>query len=73
MELDGWIEEFDANKDGFICINEWIAAVVGKPFSLAPGINASSSIDERPPPSEVLDANKEPIVVGGIYAFTGGG
>lgn len=71
-ELQQWMEEFDANKDGFVSLVEWISAVIGKEFSLATDIDENDE-QYKDPHEGIIDKDGLPLAIGKIYVFTGGG
>jgi hypothetical protein len=70
-QVEFFLQKFDENKDGLITLEEWITAVVGKQWAVSSEVLEEPSEDKEGAP--ILDADGEPMAMGLIYVFKGGG
>jgi len=71
-QVQSFVDKFDKNKDGLISLEEWIGAVVGKDYAVSSGALGEAKDGEKGSP-EFLDHDGDPMAMGLIYVFTGGG
>uniref|UniRef100_A0A7S4SCE2 EF-hand domain-containing protein n=1 Tax=Alexandrium monilatum TaxID=311494 RepID=A0A7S4SCE2_9DINO len=71
-QVEGFLDRFDANRDGLITLEEWIGATVGKEWAVSSGLLGEPPSEEQASP-DFVDKDGNPMAVGLIYVFTGGG
>lgn len=72
-QLEAFLRKFDTNHDGFITLDEWIGGIVGKEFQVSTAVLAKGDdVPEGGSPNGI-DADGNPMAMGFIYVFTGGG
>lgn len=71
-QVESFLAKFDENQDGAISLEEWIAAVVGKEFAVSSLAADEIGGSDKDAPT-FLDMNGDPMAMGLIYVFAGGG
>lgn len=72
-QLEAFSKKFDKNRDGSITLDEWIGGIVGKEFQVSSLVLGKG--DDVPEGGSLAgtDADGNPMAMGLIYVFTGGG